>query len=88
MPDFRLHDLGGNCPVQAEGTINGKPFYFRARHTSWTFSVGGDPYVAPEWEHEETWGDGSSDAGWMTAAEARACIHKAARLYTEQTSEL
>ena len=27
---------GGNCPVQAEGKINGKPFYFRARGECWS----------------------------------------------------
>lgn len=27
------------APVQAEGTVAGRPFYFRARHDEWTFSV-------------------------------------------------
>lgn len=29
----------GNCPVQAEGTIDGFPFYFRARGGSWKLSI-------------------------------------------------
>ena len=37
-----IDSFGGNCPVQAEGTIDGKPFYFRARGSSWSMSIGGD----------------------------------------------
>ena len=33
---YRLY---GAAPVQAEGIIAGKPFYFRARHEEWSFSV-------------------------------------------------
>lgn len=36
-----IDSFGGNCPVQAEGTIDGKPFYFRARGSSWSMSIGG-----------------------------------------------
>ena len=32
--------LGGTCPVQGEGlTLDGNPWYFRARYGTWTFSV-------------------------------------------------
>jgi len=37
----------GSGPVQAEGTINGFPFYFRARHDMWTFSISESPEVDP-----------------------------------------
>ena len=30
---------GGVCPVQAEGTIDGYPFYFRSRGESWSLRV-------------------------------------------------
>ncbi len=30
---------GGMCPVQAEGTVNGLRFYFRARGTTWSLSI-------------------------------------------------
>jgi hypothetical protein len=33
-------EIGGHCPVQAEGTINGYPFYFRSRHQHWALYVG------------------------------------------------
>lgn len=75
--------LGGNCPVQAEGTIDGKEFYFRARYDSWSLSIGDDPIGSVEWEYEEPYGtpDGY-DAGWMSEDEARAFISKAAKKYT------
>ena len=74
--------LGGNCPVQAEGTLDGLPFYFRARGSRWSMSVGGDDVVlAPTWYHEEPYGEGPFDAGWMDREEALAFIHKAADLY-------
>jgi hypothetical protein len=38
---------GGKCPVQAEGKINGLPFYFRSRGGHWSLSIAhapdGDP---------------------------------------------
>lgn len=37
----------GQCPVQAEGKINGLPFYFRSRGGHWSLSIAkeldGDP---------------------------------------------
>jgi hypothetical protein len=32
----------GNCPVQAEGTIDGYPFYFRSRGGHWAIHVAND----------------------------------------------
>ena len=78
--------LGGNCPVQAEGTIGGEPFYFRARGDRWTIAIGGDVIDntvgrgaadKPSWFYEEEY----SGAGWMTEAEARAFIEDAAQRY-------
>lgn len=34
---------GGLCPVQAEGKINGLPFYFRSRGGSWSLSIAATP---------------------------------------------
>jgi hypothetical protein len=72
--------LNGNCPVQAEGTINGKPFYFRARGESWRLGIGGDPIVNPEWEHLE-WFGVWPEAGWMEEEVALQLLHKAADRY-------
>ncbi len=82
--------IGGNCPVQAEGTIAGKPFYFRARGSKWRFSVGEahmvDALVAAEWEYQESYGEGPFDAGWMSEQEARGFIHAAAERYLKEIS--
>lgn len=61
--------LGGNCPVQAEGTFDGKPFYFRARGTSVTLDVGEWEWRGPEYEWPY--------AGWISETLARAYIHEA-----------
>lgn len=74
--------LGGSCPVQAEGRIDGEPFYFRARGSHWSLSIGGeDPVMTPDWYHEEPYGQGPFDAGWMNRDEAQAFIEKGAKLY-------
>ena len=80
--EIRIDMIGGNCPVQAEGLIDGAPFYFRARGARWSLSVGGADVVgSPDWYHEEPYGDGPFDAGWMEETEARAFIEKGADLY-------
>lgn len=33
--------------MQAEGTVAGRPFYFRARYDEWTFAVADQPGVDP-----------------------------------------
>jgi hypothetical protein len=77
-----IDQIGGNCPVQAEGTIDGVPFYFRARGEHWSIGVGGDdPVCAPEWEREEEWGDGPFAAVWMPLDEARRIIERCAGEY-------
>lgn len=81
--------LGGNCPVQAEGTVGGKPFYFRARGEHWSMGIGGDPVghpsdpedERPEWHRQRAWGDGPFAAGWMEEDEARRLIEECAADY-------
>jgi hypothetical protein len=82
--EYKLDWIGGNCPVQAEGTYQGKNFYFRARGTSWAFYIGnGDPYIDPIWHYSERYGDEPFGAGWMEEAEALGFIEKSIRLYNE-----
>lgn len=61
--------LAGNCPVQAEGTFDGEPFYFRARGSVVTLDVGDWEWRGPEYE----W----PDAGWIGEELARAFIQEA-----------
>jgi hypothetical protein len=80
-PEIVIAQLGGNCPVQAEGTINGKPFYFRARGEAWSLGIGGaDPCGEAEWEHSEWFGEWP-DAGWMTPEQAEGFLRQAAARY-------
>jgi hypothetical protein len=79
--DLIVDYIGGNCPVQAEGVIDGKPFYFRARGEHWSMGVGGEPVCSPEWEHVEEWGDGQYAAGWMPEEVAHQMIAKAVAMY-------
>lgn len=81
-PHIQIDMIGGNCPVQAEGSIDGQPFYFRARGSRWTLSVGGPDVVGnPDWFYEEPYGSGPYDAGWMAEDVARAFLVKGADLY-------
>lgn len=72
--------IGGNCPVQAEGFVNGEPFYFRARGEDWGFWVG-EPWTAEAWSMEREYPGGPYDAGWMPVAEAMAFINEAIAAY-------
>jgi len=78
---LKIEMIGGNCPVQAEGTVNGQPFYFRARGEHWSFGVGVDPIGDPAWYHQERWSDEEFAAGWMDEAVARRLIDRCAAAY-------
>ena len=87
-PDIVIDWLDGLCPVQAEGTIDGEPFYFRARWSHWAVSVGGEDVVMrPSWRHEELYADERFAAGYMSHDEVRAFIVKAARAYAARASQ-
>lgn len=77
--------LGGNCPVQGEGTVNNHPWYFRARGEYWTIDIAADhdkdpvdvgDFGVPGWHDEGYYGEWPS-AGWMSENEAWLLIEKA-----------
>lgn len=90
MSDLQFHIdwIGGNCPVQAEGMVNRRPWYFRARGDSWSMTVGnpGDQHAldSEAWRCEQEYGDGPYDAGWMPEDEARGFIVGAIMLWAQQ----
>lgn len=87
-PNIEITMIGGNCPVQAEGTIDDEPFYFRARGQGWSLSVGGDDVMMdPKWHHSEQYGDGPFDAGWMPEDEALAFIEQSATAFAAWAAE-
>jgi len=82
------------APVQAEGTLDGHPFYFRARGDHWTFSLAEEPGLDPVYidSAESAVGrgyflaaqygaPGSFAAGYMAPAEARDLIGECVRRY-------
>jgi len=85
--ELKIDMLGGNCPVQGEGSVDGQPFYFRARGNRWTFSVGPNPVAvlcgdAKGFHYEEAYKpDEEYAAGWMDEDEARRFIEQAAAEY-------
>jgi hypothetical protein len=91
IPEFLvIDDVSGMCPVQGEGTVGGLPFYFRARHCGWSFSVAetpdGDPIDvsigrAKGFFKCGEWGEGAHDAGFMSADVAEKIIRECAEEY-------
>lgn len=74
-----IRTIGGACPCQADGTMDGNPFYFRARHGSWEFFVtkpGVDP-VLPDKKDTlfEAHGEDEHN-GYMPQEEAAALIFR------------
>jgi hypothetical protein len=84
------------APVQAEGTVAGRAFYFRARGTDWEFVIaersGDDPAdLGPEhaadgtaWFRSGTVSDGPFAASYLPAEEARSLIRECARAYLDE----
>ncbi len=87
---LNIVSLGGHCPVQAEGFVDGFPFYFRARGNHWSMTIANRVDFPQEdlyhgcpdaWYYEEKYGEGPFDAGWMELSEANRFIRKAVKLY-------
>lgn len=81
--------VGGCCPVQANGTIRGRQFYFHARHSNWTFEVANDLGELPS----DVGGNAvfflesrHNDAGYMSSAEASRIVEACSRLFLEVTA--
>lgn len=82
MQGLVIDASGGNCPLQIEGTIDGAPFYFRARGQHWTMGIGGDDVVMfPDWVVRQRWGDGPFAAGWMPEHIGQAIVEKCCELW-------
>lgn len=85
--NLRIEYLGGECPVQAEGTVDGKPFYFRARGNFWSFALSEDTTISSPDEDtadfyvEEEYGDTPYEAGYMPIEVAESIIRRCAEEY-------
>lgn len=76
-----IKSIEGSCPVQAEGMIDGKEFYFRARHEHWSMNIGGDPTGVSEWEYEVEYSKEKDSAGYISENETKKLIYLAALKY-------
>ena len=73
--NYTIDELGGACPTQATGrTSDDRPYYFRARHGTWTLQVGQPgwetdycAWPGDAWDREDTYvAQGDDDThGWM-----------------------
>ena len=89
--DLTIETLGGSCPVQGMGTINGVPWCFRASGCHWSMAIGADAVgisagSARGWYRREFWGDGESSAGYMSRRVARKHIKSCVREYVREMS--
>lgn len=72
MSDEKPDEIRCTCPMmpnQFEGRVDGKPFYFRARHGGWSLQVNSDPDgngIDGEWVLDGL----HPHAGWWEKAEA------------------
>lgn len=67
VPDLEITRIGGNCPVQGEGTYQGEELYFRSRGTHASISVGST--------------DGESPNSWNPARYAEARVTEEGDIY-------
>lgn len=84
------------APVQAEGTVAGRAFYFRARGEQWSFTIAERPDVDPAtlgpedaaagtaWCRSGTVSGGRFAASYLSLDEARSLIHECARAYLDE----
>jgi hypothetical protein len=90
--------LEGYCPVQAEGSVTARPFYFHARWHEWSFSVSETTDVsavdmaamlqADAFGFQVTGTTAEPyDAGWMEFDEAERIIKQCSRQYLELKSK-
>lgn len=79
----------GGMPNQFEGIVNGRAFYFRARHGSWYLRLALPGYGKDDiFDHGETVAHGDDDsAGWWEEPEARAALAKALHSFIDRAQE-
>jgi hypothetical protein len=68
IEDFKIESMGGMCPYQAEGTINGYNFYFRYRGGSASLRIG-EPEILITRPHWEAYLDSNDDLGGSLTSE-------------------
>ena len=85
-PGIRMRCTCGACPVQYEGTVDGYPAYWRARHNSFGLAIATQPGTDPVdvslgfadgWSEDRAYGTpGDASAGYMAPAMAERLIRE------------
>ncbi len=93
-PHIQIEFLGGLAPVEARGTIDGRPFFFHACWDGWGFAVALDPNEDPRgiarsddqrYYVEGEYGDaGQYEASYMPHEEAEKIIRRCIEMFLEQ----
>ena len=85
---YEIESIGGNCPVQADGTIDGHKFYFRARGDRLQMHVHRfDVFADDAWFFEQRYRE-SPDAGYISNDLALAWIKFALVEWAESKTRL
>ena len=99
MPDALPVSLVFTClaaPVQAEGTVSGRAFYFRARGEEWELTIAEQPGIDPAdvgpddvaagaaWYRSGVVPGGQFAASYLPPDQARSIIDECARAFLEE----
>lgn len=84
------YDIYGETPVQGEGTIHGLAWYFRSRHSAWSFEVSTKEHLeifscSALYDDKRRTGQG---AGYMPKAVAEKIIDACLALFEVSRSDL
>lgn len=86
-----IHEAGvdiewsGACPVQGEGTVDGREAYYRSRGEGWQFHVAGpsqDVFADDAFVYEER-RYFFPDGGWVAPRVSEACIRRGVLAYRQ-----
>jgi hypothetical protein len=75
--------LHGSAPVQGYGVIGDQPWYFRARHDSWSLEIAPTLDLNPIESAHWAWSDDYENSSWMEHDVAWASVLKAAAIYRD-----
>lgn len=76
-------EWGGACPIQGEGSVDGRTIYYRARGSGWRIDIAeGSQSEFTYGESEYIWPDG----GWLNAAESERNIRLGVAKWRESMS--
>lgn len=89
MNKLSVECFGGNCPIQAEGSLGNLCWYFRSRGDRMQLRIAesdADLFTARAWWHAEPYGV-YPDAGWAPISECKEFMLRAFQKYAKDSKE-